>query len=120
MKERMAPFHRVEVEGEAPSLRKGALKLICVEMKRAAGHNKTHISWLETFCISPHAVADALKVKLGCTTAVLKLPGNNVKDSEVLLQGHCVQEVCDYLRDVYCIDRRWLELKLRESKKSNM
>ena len=96
MKERMAPFHRVEVEGEAPSLRKGALKLICVEMKRAAGHNKTHISGLETFCISPHAVADALKVKLGCTTAVLKLPGNNVKDSEVLL--HEIEESLEQLK----------------------
>ena len=96
------------------------LKLIMIEMKRAAGHNKTHVSGLESFCISPNAVADALKVKLGCTTAVLKLPGNNVKDMEVLLQGHCVQEVCDYLRDVYCIDKQWIELKLKESKKSNM
>ena len=40
--------------------------------------------------------------------------------SQVLLQGHCVQEVCDYLRDVYCIDKQWIELKLKESKKSNM
>ena len=120
MKERMTAFHRVEVEGEAPSLRKGALKLICIEMKRAAGHNKTHVSGLESFCISPNAVADALKKQLGCTTAVLKLPGNNVKDMEVLLQGHCVQEVCDFLRDVYMIDKQWIELKLKESKKSNM
>ena len=119
MVERMTAFHRVEVEGEAPSIRKGALKLICIEMKRAAGHNKTHVSGLESFCISPEAVSNALKVKLGCTTAVLKLPGNNVKDVEVLLQGHCVTEVCDYLRDVYCIDKQWLDLKLKESKRSN-
>ena len=95
-------FHRVEIQGEAPIERKGALKLIYIEMKRAAGHNKTHVSGLESFCISPDAVANALKVKLGCTTAVLKLPGNNVKDMEVLLQGHCVNEVVEYLRDVYC------------------
>lgn len=119
MKERMTAFHRVEVEGEAPSIRKGGLKLINIEMKRAAGHNKTHVAGLESFCISPDAVANALKVKLGCTTAVLKLPGNNVKDQEVLLQGHCVQEVCDYLRDVYCIDKQWIELKLKDSKRSN-
>lgn len=98
----------------------GALKLIHLEMKRAAGHNKTHLTGLESFCISPDAVAQALKVKLGCTTSVLKVPGNNTKDMEVLLQGHCVQEVLDYLKSVYCIDRRWIELKLRESKKSNM
>ena len=42
--------------------------------------------------ISAH-ISQALKIKLGCTTAVLKLPGNNVKDQEVLLQGHCVTEV---------------------------
>ena len=120
MRERMTPFHRVEVEGEAPFLRKGALKLIMIEMKRAAGHNKTHVSGLESFCISPQSVADALKVKLGCTTAVLKLPGNNVKDMEVLLQGHCVDEVVAYLRDVYCIDKQWIELKLKEdARKTN-
>ena len=96
-----------------------ALKPIKIEMKRAAGHNKTHVSGLESFCISPNAVADALKKQLGCTTAVLKLPGNNTKDMEVLLQGHCVQEVVDYLRDVYCIDKQWLDLKLKESKRSN-
>merc|ERR1719230_1158928 len=116
MKERMTAFHRVEIQGEAPFERKGALKPIFIEMKRAAGHNKTHISGLESFCISPDAVAQALKVKLGCTTAVLKLPGNNVKDMEVLLQGHCVDEVVAYMRDVYCIDKQWIELKLKESK----
>jgi translation initiation factor 2D len=119
MTERMTAFHRVEVEGEAPSLRKGALKQIVIEMKRAAGHNKTHVSGLESFCISPDAVANALKKSLGCTTAVLKLPGNNVKDMEVLLQGHCVNEVVEYLREVYCIDKQWIELKLKESKRSN-
>ena len=35
---------------------------------------------------------------------------------EVLLQGHCVQEVCDYLRDYYCMDKQWIDLKLKESK----
>ena len=106
----------MEVEGEAPLIRKGALKLIHIEMKRAAGHNKTHVSGLESFVISPDAVAQALKVKLGCTTAVLKLPGNNVKDQEVLLQGHCVSEVLEYLKNVYSIDQQWIELKLKESK----
>ena len=85
-------------------------------MKRAAGHNKTHVAGLEGFLISPDAIAQALKVKLGCTTAVLKLPGNNVKEQEVLLQGHCVNEVADYLRDVYCIDKEWIDFKLKEVK----
>lgn len=58
----------------------------------------------------------ALKVKLGCTTAVLKLPGNNVKDMEVLLQGHCVNEVVEYLWNVYSIDKQWIELKLKDPK----
>mmetsp|Transcript_3751 Transcript_3751/g.11004 ORF Transcript_3751/g.11004 Transcript_3751/m.11004 type:complete len:149 (+) Transcript_3751:44-490(+) len=108
--ERMSAFHRVTVEGEAPLFKKGALKLIHIHLKRAAGHNKTHISGLESFLISPDAVAQALKVKLGCTTAVLKLPGNNVKEQEVLLQGHCLNEVVDYLRDAYCIDKKWVVL----------
>mmetsp|Transcript_50558 Transcript_50558/g.83798 ORF Transcript_50558/g.83798 Transcript_50558/m.83798 type:complete len:745 (+) Transcript_50558:46-2280(+) len=106
--ERMTPFHKVVVEGEAPLIKKGSLKLISIETKRAAGHNKTHVAGLESFLVSPDAVAQALKIKLGCTTAVLKLPGNNVKEQEVLLQGHCVTEVVDYLREVYCIEKKWL------------
>ena len=42
------------------------------------------------------------------------------EDMEVLLQGHCVNEVVEYLREAYCIDKQWIELKLKESKKSNM
>jgi len=112
--DRMTAFHKVSVEGEAPLLKKGAIKPIHIEMKRAAGHNKTHVSGLESFLISPDALAQALKIKLGCTTAVLKLPGNNVKEQEVLLQGHCVQEVVDYLRDVYAVTSQWVDLKLKK------
>jgi len=101
---------RVSVEGEAPAFRKGSLKLISVQTKRAAGHNKTHVQGLESFLISPDAVAQALKLKLGCTAAVLKLPGNNVKECEVLLQGLCVDEVVAHLRDVYAIDKKWVVL----------
>ena len=41
---------------------------------------------------------------------MLKLPGNNVKDHEVLLQGHCVTEVTEYLRDCYCLGKEWLDM----------
>ena len=37
----MSAFHRVTVEGEAPLFKKGALKLIHIHLKRAAGHNRT-------------------------------------------------------------------------------
>ena len=58
-----------------------------------------------------------LKIKLGCTTAVLKLPGNNVKEEEIVLQGHCVNEVVDYLRDAYAVDRQWIDLGKELDKK---
>lgn len=115
--ERMSQFYQVVVEGEAPLNKKGSLKNITIDMKRAAGHNKTHIAGLESFLISPEAVAQALKIQLGCTTAVLKLPGNNVKEQEVLLQGHCVNEVVEYLQQVYCVGKEWIDLKLKDSKK---
>ena len=117
MVERMTQMHKVEVEGEAPSIKKGQLKLIKIEMKRAAGHNKTHVSGLEGLLISPNAVSQVLKIKLGCTTAVLKLPGNNVKEEEIVLQGHCVNEVVDYLRDAYAVDRQWIDLGKELDKK---
>ena len=37
--------------------KQGALKLLKIEMKRAAGHNKTHVSGLEGLLISPDAVS---------------------------------------------------------------
>ena len=27
-----------------------------------------------------------------------------------MLQGHCVNEVVDYLREAYCVDRQWIDL----------
>ena len=59
--------------------------------------------------VSPNP-SQVLKIKVGCTTAVLKLPGNNVKEMEIVLQGHCVNEVVDYLREAYCVDRQWIDL----------
>ena len=53
--ERMSAFHRVTVEGEAPLFKKGALKLIHIHLKRAAGHNKTHISGLDSAPLSPRS-----------------------------------------------------------------
>ena len=50
---------QVVVEGESPLLKKGAIKPVTIEMKRAAGHNKTHVSGLESFLVSPDAVAQA-------------------------------------------------------------
>ena len=85
MAERMTQMYRMAVEGEAPAIKKGTIKPIKIEMKRQAGHNKTHVSGLESFLINPDAVSQLLKVKLGCTTAVLKLPGNNVKEQETIL-----------------------------------
>ena len=34
-------------------MKKGAVKPIKIQMKRAAGHNKTHIEGLESFGIAP-------------------------------------------------------------------
>ena len=48
---------------------------------------------------------------------MLKLPGNNVKEQEVVLQGHCVNEVVDYLREAYCVDRQWIDLGKELDKK---
>ena len=48
---------------------------------------------------------------------MLKLPGNNVKEQEIILQGHCVNEVVDYLRDAYCIGKEWIDLGKELDKK---
>ena len=35
---------------------------------------------------------------------------NPDQDVEIVLQGHCVNEVVDYLREAYCVDRQWIDL----------
>jgi translation initiation factor 1 (eIF-1/SUI1) len=58
-------------------------------------------------------VAEALKKKLNCTTSVEKLPGNNVKDKVMQLQGHAHQEIIEYLQKEYNIDKKYIDLKLK-------
>ena len=38
------------------------------------------------------------------------LPISPYQDVEIVLQGHCVNEVVDYLREAYCVDRQWIDL----------
>jgi translation initiation factor 2D len=101
----------VEVEGFEPRDRKGPLTKVLVVPGRAGGHNKTTVSGLEAFRIDPEELARYGKRLFSCTTSVAELPGKNVHDKEVTLQGHCVSEMVDHLVKVYKLPRQFIEVR---------
>mmetsp|Transcript_12080 Transcript_12080/g.32438 ORF Transcript_12080/g.32438 Transcript_12080/m.32438 type:complete len:617 (-) Transcript_12080:227-2077(-) len=108
--QRLQAWHRVEVDGHEPRERKGPLPRIQVGAGRAAGHNKTTVSGLETYRVDPEALARYGRRLFNCTTSVAELPGKNVHDKEVTLQGHCLREVTEHLIRVYKIPKTCIEL----------
>lgn len=113
LKDRMQMHTVVEVEGLPAYVRKGELVKIQIATARKGAHNITRCTGLETFSVEPEVVAEALKKKLNCTTSVEKLPGNNVKDKVMQLQGHAHQEIIEYLQKEYNIDKKYIDLKLK-------
>lgn len=108
---RLQPWHRVEVEGLPPRERKGPLPPVLVCTGRSGGHNKTSVSGLETYGVDPDELARYGRRLFNCTASVAELPGKNVHDKEVTLQGHCVQEVVEHLQTVYKLPRRAIEVR---------
>jgi translation initiation factor 1 (eIF-1/SUI1) len=104
-------WHRVEVDGHEPRDRKGPLPRVQIALGRAAGHNKTTVSGLETFRIDPDDLARYGKRLFNCTASVAELPGKNVHEKEVTLQGHCVSELVDHLAKVYKLPRSLIDIK---------
>ncbi|KAG8459839.1 hypothetical protein KFE25_014402 [Diacronema lutheri] len=108
---RLQLWHRVEVDGFEPRERKGALPPIIISMGRAAGHNKTSVSGLETYHVDPDELARYGKRLFNCTTSVAELPGKYVREKEVTLQGHCVSEMVEHLQSVYKLPRKAIEVR---------
>lgn len=78
---------------------------------RAAGHNKTTVSGLETFRVDPDELARYGKKLFNCTASVAELPGKHNHDKEVTLQGHCLRELHEHLIRVYKIPKEHIEVK---------
>ena len=63
-------FHRLQVPGHDPLVRKGTPKPIKVVVKKVGGAKSvTHISGLEGFLIDPEEFAKRMQKKLACSTS---------------------------------------------------
>lgn len=108
---RLQLWHRVEVDGFEPRERKGPLPHVLISAGRAAGHNKTTVTGLESFRIDPDELARYGKRLFNCTASVAPLPGKFVHEKEVTLQGHCISEMVDHLLKVYKLPKNLIEVK---------
>ena len=57
-------------------------------------------------------MGDELKRKLNCTVYIEEMPGKNVKEKMLQLQGHVDQELAQFL------EQRW-EIEIRSYTKAN-
>jgi len=108
--ERLQQWHRVDVEGREPRVKKGPLPHVVVATGRAAGHNKTTVHGLETYHIDPDALARYGRRLFNCTASVAELPGKQVHDKEVTFHGHCVRELVEHLTRVYMIPKEYIDV----------
>lgn len=111
MQDRMAEHTKVEVCGTGASIKKGSLQKIEVSLARKGGHNITRVVNLEYYGLNPETMAADLKKKLNCTTHVEDMPGKNVKDKMLQMQGHVQQELGEYLLENYGIPQKFMSVK---------
>jgi len=111
LQERMQEHTVIEVTGVGATTRKGPPLKIEVSLSRKGAHNITRICNLEAYGLDVQAIGDELKKKLNCTVHIEDMPGKNVKDKMMQLQGHVDQELGDYLLSRYGISKSFMSVK---------
>lgn len=111
LQERMQEHTTVDVAGVGPTTRKGPLLKIEVSLSRKGAHNVTRICNLEAYGLDVERIGDELKKKLNCTVHIEDMPGKNVKDKMMQLQGHVDQEFAEYLLTRYGITKSYMSVK---------
>eukprot|EP00440_Ansanella_granifera_P000571 gb/GFBE01000618.1/.p1 GENE.gb/GFBE01000618.1/~~gb/GFBE01000618.1/.p1 ORF type:complete len:578 (+),score=174.22 gb/GFBE01000618.1/:1-1734(+) len=111
LEDRMQQHTTIDVAGIGPTTRKGGPVSIFVTLSRKGAHNVTRIANLEAYGLDPEAMGDELKKKLNCTVHLEDMPGKNVKEKLLQLQGHVDQELARYLETRYGITKKFLEVK---------
>merc|ERR1712006_71350 len=91
--------------------RKGPLLKIEVSLSRKGAHNVTRICNLEAYGIAVQPLGDELKKKLNCTVHFEDMPGKNVKEKMMQLQGHCSNEFADLVQERYGITKDFISVK---------
>ncbi|CAE7868346.1 Eukaryotic translation initiation factor 2D [Symbiodinium microadriaticum] len=111
LEDRLQQHAAIDVAGVGVTTRKGAPVNIAISLSRKGAHNVTRICNLEAYGLAPEALGDELKKKLNCTVYIEDMPGKNVKEKMLQLQGHVDQEFAQFLEQRYGITKKFLEVK---------
>jgi len=111
LEDRLQRYTTIDVAGVGPTTKKGAPLNIAISLSRKGAHNVTRICNLEAYGLDPEALGDELKKKLNCTVYIEEMPGKNVKEKMLQLQGHVDQELGQFLEQRYGITKKFLEVK---------
>lgn len=111
LEDRLQRYTTIDVAGVGPTTRKGPPLNIAISLSRKGAHNVTRICNLEAYGLDPEALGDELKRKLNCTVYIEEMPGKNVKEKMLQLQGHVDQELGQFLEQRYGITKKFLEVK---------
>mmetsp|Transcript_65173 Transcript_65173/g.174793 ORF Transcript_65173/g.174793 Transcript_65173/m.174793 type:complete len:558 (-) Transcript_65173:97-1770(-) len=109
--ERLTEFTVVELPNAPRIEKKGPFQPILITTTRKGGHNLTRATGLELFGVDIERMAQELKKKLNCTTSVEDLPGKQVKEKLLQVQGYCEGEIIEYLKNEYGVEKKWVDVK---------
>ncbi|KAL5498230.1 hypothetical protein ACEPAH_2370 [Sanghuangporus vaninii] len=106
--EKMQAWHKVELDGKDPILKKGKLRPIQITTKLRQGRKAcTLLTQFEPFQLSADALAEELRRLCASSTSVSPLPGNNA-GLEVMVQGKQIPSVRELLLSKG-VPKAWIE-----------
>ncbi|KAL5525212.1 hypothetical protein ACEPAF_9081 [Sanghuangporus sanghuang] len=106
--EKMQAWHKVELDGKDPILKKGKLHPIQITTKLRQGRKAcTLLTQFEPFQLSADVLAEELRKICASSTSVNPLPGNNA-GLEVMVQGKQIPSVRELLLSKG-VPKAWIE-----------
>lgn len=115
---RMSPVYRLQLAGEKPLLRRGAVPCIEISTAIRSGNKKvTHVLNLPVFGIDPHEFAHRCQVGVGASTSVGDAAHRTSGTVQLMVQGNQVRFVGQLLQEQYCIPKRFISGLDKASKK---
>ncbi|GAB4820011.1 hypothetical protein N2152v2_007057 [Parachlorella kessleri] len=97
--------------GEVEVVRKGQVRPVSIADEKRSGRDVTKVAHLESFALAPVDMAAVFQRKFQCSATVNKLPGNQEKDMEIMLQGRLAKQVAEFLSSSYGIPPAFMEIK---------
>jgi len=106
----------VRSDGAEPIVKKGAVKpvKITLEERHAGRKHLTHVTNLERFGIDVGEFADLAQKRFSAACSIQPVLGKEAEAAglmEVLIQGDCLKEVAEWLRQEYGLKKEYVDAK---------